>query len=346
MANWSTDKIPVSTAGSFAYSKLHPPVPLTASSFAAMRGPDEIEAFNVASHVSMDVSPGRLNVLSSRSGMCSAVASVARAYELPIPFFANLIWQESSFKSRTVSSAGALGIAQFMPETAVAHGLMNPFEPVHALFTAGKHLRKLNDQFGNLGLAAAAYNAGPQRVRAWIAERKTLPSETRAYVMQITGRPADQWLSSEFQRDPEFTLMPAKAPCAEVAEAVQLQAEVVRVAKLMAELAKPADPPAPEKAAEAKPAAEQSAAEKARAEKLKQARSATELPPSVIGLSLFPRPPQHASWPAPKKPAEKSAPATPALEKPAMKKPAMEKRVAHERSSDDPRRRPPNSRGW
>ena len=49
---------------------------------------------------------------------------------------------------------------------------MNPFEPVHALFAAGKLLRKLNDRFGNLGLAAAAYNAGPQRVHAWMAERR------------------------------------------------------------------------------------------------------------------------------------------------------------------------------
>ena len=59
-----------------------------------------------------------------------------------------------SFRSRTISPAGALGIAQ-----------LNPFEPLHALFAAGKLLRRLNDRFGNLGLAAAAYNAGPQRVR-------------------------------------------------------------------------------------------------------------------------------------------------------------------------------------
>ena len=105
----------------------------------------------------------------SRSGLCSAIVSVAQANDLPIPFFANLIWQESSFRSRTISPAGALGIAQFIPETAVEHGLMNPFEPLHALFASGKLLRKLNDQFGNLGLAAAAYNAGPQRMYDWMA---------------------------------------------------------------------------------------------------------------------------------------------------------------------------------
>jgi hypothetical protein len=306
--NWATDKVSISTAGSFAYPKIHPAIPLPATSFAAMRGPDaqdgENDAFNKPRQASMDFSSSRLHMLTSRSGLCSAVVSVARANELPIPFFANLIWQESSFQSKTISTAGALGIAQFMPETAVEHGLMNPFEPMHALLTAGKRLRKLNEQFGNLGLAAAAYNAGPQRVRAWMAERRTLPSETRAYVMQITGRPADQWLSSEISRDIEATLMPAKAPCAEVAEAVQLQAEVVRVAKQMAELAKAAELPAPDKPAAEKPAAEKSAAEKSAqekpaAEKPKQARSATELPPSVIGLSLFPNPPRNTSWPTP-----------------------------------------------
>ena len=145
---------------------------------------------------------------------------------MAITFFANLIWQESSFRPRTISPAGALGIAQFIPETAVEYGLMNPFEPLHALFAAGKMLRRLNDRFGNLGLAAAAYNAGPQRVSGWMAEQRTLPSETQAYVIRITGRPADQWLSSEIRNDPAATLMPAKAPCAEVNEDVRAQARM------------------------------------------------------------------------------------------------------------------------
>ena len=47
--------------------------------------------------------------------------------------------------------------------------------------------------FGNFGLAAAAYNAGPDRVRAWLEGTRTLPAETRAYVHFITGHPVDQW---------------------------------------------------------------------------------------------------------------------------------------------------------
>ena len=107
---------------------------------------------------------------------------MARANDLPIPFFANLIWQESNFDVKSISRAGALGVAQFMPQTANEHGLINPFEPIHALHAAGKFLRRLQAQFGNLGLAAAAYNAGPGRVSNWMAKRGGLPGETRNYV--------------------------------------------------------------------------------------------------------------------------------------------------------------------
>ncbi len=168
---------------------------------------------------------------------------MARANDLPVPFFANLIWQESNFHLGSISNAGALGIAQFMPETASDHGLVNPFEPVHALFSAGKLLRKLKDQYGNLGIAAAAYNAGPQRVNAWLAEHRTLPGETRAYVVRITGQPADRWMTGELENDPQATVMPARAPCAEVAEAVKEQAHIARIAALMTELSAATTPP-------------------------------------------------------------------------------------------------------
>ena len=86
-------------------------------------------------------------------------------------------------------------------------------------------------------MAAAAYNAGPRRITDWVARRGGLPGETRNYVVRITGRQAEQWTSKEFARGPEAALMPAKAPCAEVAQAVEAQAKVVRAFKLMSELA-------------------------------------------------------------------------------------------------------------
>jgi len=248
-APWGSNATPVSTAASFVYAKNHPATPLPALAFAAMASTepmntDEFGPTYTLADAPFDPRPGQLRLL-SRGGLCSAIVSVAQANDLPIPFFANLIWQESSFQSKTISSAGALGIAQFIPETAIEHGLMNPFEPIQALFASGKLLRKLHRQFGNLGLAAAAYNAGPGRIYDWMGARRGLPGETRAYVARITGHRADQWLSRQFVREAEATLMPARAPCPEVAEAVKEQTQFVRVAKLMSELVAATAPPPP-----------------------------------------------------------------------------------------------------
>jgi soluble lytic murein transglycosylase-like protein len=244
-AAWASIDVPP-TATSFAYSASHPAKPLPDAVFETIAETDPeglgLTAFSLASGddvpiLEMPVEP-RIAIPRqlSRKGLCSAVASVARANDLPIPFFANLIWQESSFNTKTISRAGAQGIAQFMPKTAVQFGLINPFEPIHALNVAGKFVRDLYGKFGNYGLAAAAYNAGPRRVADWIAKRGELPSETRNYVIRITGRPADQWISGELQNDPESALMPAQAPCVEVADAVKAQTKTVRLAKLMKEL--------------------------------------------------------------------------------------------------------------
>jgi hypothetical protein len=86
-----------------------------------------------------------------------------------------------------------MGIAQFMPGTARWRGVADPFEPKQALEESARWLSELHEAFGNIGLAAAAYNAGPQRVKDWIAGRANLPSETRAYVRIVTGRPVDDW---------------------------------------------------------------------------------------------------------------------------------------------------------
>jgi hypothetical protein len=138
--------------------------------------------------------PGREQQEYSKNELCSTVVSVATANNLPVGFFANLIHQESGFKPHVVSPVGAQGIAQFMPRVAASYGLANPFDPVAALTASGKLLAALVGQFGNLGLAAAAYNAGPKRVQDWIARRRGLPAETRQYVQSITGHAAEHWV--------------------------------------------------------------------------------------------------------------------------------------------------------
>jgi len=135
-----------------------------------------------------------------RDSMCLMIESAARANDLPLEFFARVIWQESRFQPdavgpRTRSGERAEGIAQFMPRTAAERGLLDPFDPIQALPKSAEFLRELRGQFGNLGLAAAAYNAGPQRVRDWMVGKRTLPAETRNYVLAITGLTADEWLA-------------------------------------------------------------------------------------------------------------------------------------------------------
>ena len=64
---------------------------------------------------------------------------------------------------------------------------------VFAIMKSAEHLRDLRKQFGSLGLAAAAYNAGPKRVQDWLAHARGLPQETEAYVRIVTGRSALEW---------------------------------------------------------------------------------------------------------------------------------------------------------
>ncbi|MVT55136.1 transglycosylase SLT domain-containing protein [Bradyrhizobium yuanmingense] len=143
---------------------------------------------------------------------CHALREAAESSGIPVPFFARLIWQESRFKSNEVSHAGAQGVAQFMPGTAAEVGLDDPFDPMKALPASAKFLRKLRDDFGNLGLAAAAYNAGPGRIQKWLARQSELPRETRDYVRIITGTKAEDWT----ERSEALAIridLPREAPC-------------------------------------------------------------------------------------------------------------------------------------
>jgi hypothetical protein len=137
----------------------------------------------------------------TREAMCLMIESAARAENLPLEFFARVIWQESRFQSDAVgpvtrSGQRAQGIAQFMPGTASERRLLDPFDPVQALPKSAEFLNELRNQFGNLGLAAAAYNAGPKRVQDWLAGSGYMPQETRNYVAAITGSTVDEWATA------------------------------------------------------------------------------------------------------------------------------------------------------
>jgi hypothetical protein len=158
----------------------------------------------------------------TREAMCLMIESAAKANDLPLEFFARVIWQESRFQSDAVgpvtrNGQRAQGIAQFMPGTANERRLLDPFDPVQALPKSAEFLAELRSQFGNLGLAAAAYNAGPRRVQEWLAGTGYMPQETRNYVVAITGSTVDEWATAG-----KNGKMPDRAPSSSCRELMAL----------------------------------------------------------------------------------------------------------------------------
>ncbi|HST43002.1 MAG TPA: transglycosylase SLT domain-containing protein [Conexibacter sp.] len=114
-----------------------------------------------------------------------AIARAAQRWNVSAALLAAQLYAESGFNPFSVSSAGAQGIAQFMPGTAQAYGLADPFDATSAIDAQGHMMRDLLRQFGSVPLALAAYNAGPGAVGGC----NCIPPypETQAYVAKILG---------------------------------------------------------------------------------------------------------------------------------------------------------------
>lgn len=133
-----------------------------------------------------------------QDALCRLIDDAAREHAVPPAFLTRLIFQESSFRPHVTSPAGAQGVAQFMPGTARERGLLDPFDPEQAVPKAAHFLAELRNRFGNWGLAAAAYNGGPNRLAGWLTARaagqtRFLPMETENYVLLITGASVEDW---------------------------------------------------------------------------------------------------------------------------------------------------------
>jgi len=169
------------------------PILLAAAGAAAQESP-HVDPRGKAGAVTAAAPPAK----SASDALCLMMESAASANDLPLEFFIRLIWKESRFHADAVgpltrSGQRARGIAQFMPGTAAERGLLDPLDPIRALPKSAEYLGELRREFGNLGLAAAAYNAGPRRVHDWLGGTGGLPGETRDYVLAITGRTAEDW---------------------------------------------------------------------------------------------------------------------------------------------------------
>jgi soluble lytic murein transglycosylase-like protein len=167
--------------------------------FALMLLTPNLALAQVGWETAADPRPAAKTDKDTREAICLMVESAAKAENLPLEFFARVIWQESRFQTDAVgpltrSGEHAQGIAQFMPGTASERRLLDPFDPVQALPKSAEYLNELRGQFGNLGLAAAAYNAGPRRVQDWLDGKGSMPAETRNYVFAVTGSPIEDWV--------------------------------------------------------------------------------------------------------------------------------------------------------
>lgn len=113
------------------------------------------------------------------------IARAALRWNVPMSLLAAQLYAESSFNPFARSPAGARGIAQFMPGTARAYGLSDPYDPMAAIDAQAHLMRDMLRRFGSVALALAAYNAGP----AAVARHGGIPPypETRAYVAKILG---------------------------------------------------------------------------------------------------------------------------------------------------------------
>jgi hypothetical protein len=113
------------------------------------------------------------------------IIRAAQRWSVSAQLLAAQLYAESNFNPFARSPAGAEGIAQFMPGTAAAIGLLDPFDPEAAIDAQGHLMRDLLGRFGSVPLALAAYNAGPGAVAACGCVPPI--SETRAYVARILG---------------------------------------------------------------------------------------------------------------------------------------------------------------
>ncbi|MFN0062960.1 MAG: lytic transglycosylase domain-containing protein [Myxococcaceae bacterium] len=113
------------------------------------------------------------------------VIAAERRHHLPRGLLAAVIATESSSEPHRISPTGAMGIAQFMPGTARAMGIHDPFDTGQAIDGSARYLASLLRQFrGNVRFAVAAYNAGPGAVHGAVPRN----GETEHYVPRVLSR--------------------------------------------------------------------------------------------------------------------------------------------------------------
>ncbi|MQW87831.1 lytic transglycosylase domain-containing protein [Sinorhizobium saheli] len=119
------------------------------------------------------------------------ITEASRRFGIPAAWIVAVMRVESAGDVRAVSSAGAMGLMQVMPDTwgelRVRYGLgRNPYDPRDNILAGTAYLREMWDRYGDVAATLAAYNAGPARYDEHRSKGRLLPAETRAYVTSLT----------------------------------------------------------------------------------------------------------------------------------------------------------------
>lgn len=112
------------------------------------------------------------------------IREAANLYQLPEAFLRAIVLVESNFFPDAVSHAGAMGLMQLMPSTALKMGVLDAFDPRQNVLGGARYLRVLANRFnGDLVLTVAAYNAGEGAIKRY----NGVPpyQETRMYVKRV-----------------------------------------------------------------------------------------------------------------------------------------------------------------
>ena len=127
------------------------------------------------------------------------IHAAAQKHGLDEALISSVIAAESNYNPRAVSRKRALGLMQLLPTTAARFSVSNAFDPAQNVDAGTRNLRQLLDQYhGDLALALAAYNAGPERVEQY---RGVPPySETRAYLLRVARKLAEKKKAEAAQR--------------------------------------------------------------------------------------------------------------------------------------------------
>ncbi|MBB3810076.1 lytic transglycosylase domain-containing protein [Pseudochelatococcus contaminans] len=126
----------------------------------------------------------------ARDPLAAHVTAAAQRFGIPEHWIRTVMQAESAGDRTAVSSAGAMGLMQVMPDTwaelRIRHRLGgDPFEPRDNILAGTAYLREMLDRYGNIGAMLAAYNAGPGRYDEHLSVARELPAETRVYVATL-----------------------------------------------------------------------------------------------------------------------------------------------------------------